>query len=154
MDCAPEEVYDFEHSPLKKVLDNFAVLAEEVVRCHCYYQQHNEKGMQESDTVTPGFFRFVSAAIKDIRVPVFDDFMSHFSRRIFFIQGVRNGLPLAGQVFSDSNKEILETLQSIKNNLLRPLWWSVNTPGFIYNLLLRVQGWVSFLQNLVSKSQE
>ena len=151
MDCAPEEVYDFENSPLKTVLDNFAVLAEEVVRCHCYYQQHNEKGMQESDTVTPGFFRLVSAAIKDIRVPVFDDFMSHFSRRIFFIQGVRNGLPLAGQVFSDSNKEILETLQSIKNNLLRPLWWSVNTPGFIYNLLLRVQGWVSFLQNLVSK---
>ena len=151
MECAPEEVYDFEHSPLKTVLDNFAVLAEEVVRCHCYYQQHDEKGMQESDTVTPGFFRFVSASIKDIRVPVFDDFMSNFSRRIFFIQGVRNGLPLAGQVFSDSSKEILETLQRIKNHLLRPLWWSVNTPGFIYNLLLRVQGWVSFLQNTVSK---
>ena len=151
MHCAPEEVYDFDHSPLKIVLDDFAVLAEEVVRCHCYYQQHDEKGMQESDTVTPGFFRFVSASIKDIRVPVFDDFMSQFSRKIFFIQGVRNGLPLAGQVFSDSNKEILETLQSIKNHLLRPLWWSVNTPGFIYNVLLCARGWVSFLQNLVSK---
>lgn len=149
LQCAADQPYNYEQTPLKAVMDNFAVLAEEVMKCHCYYQQHNPKGVQTTYPTSPAFFASVSETVKAIRVPIFNDELSRFSRRVFFIQGVRNGLPLAGQVFSDSNTETVHTLQNIKNHLLSPLWWSVNTADFMFDCLMWVQNcWMQIIHAL------
>ena len=129
-----DAAYDFERSPLKLVLEDFESLAGEVVNCHCYYQQHDSKGLQTSE-IKPGLYTLMSDTLKDIRIPADPSFISHFSRKIFFIQGVRNGLPLAGQVYADSHSNTIKNLQLINSNLLRPLWWSVNTFQFVYGIL-------------------
>lgn len=132
--CPGDAAYDFEQSPLKLVLEDFANLADEVIHCHCYYQQHNSKGLQTSE-IKPGLHSLMSDTLKDIRIPAIHSFMSHFSRKIFFIQGIRNGLPVAGQVYADSHSNTIRNLQRINSNLLRPLWWSVNTFQFVYRIL-------------------
>ena len=148
--CAPGQNFDFEHAPIKQVLENFAILAEEVIACHCYYQQHDEKGGQRF-VRQPGFFDLLSDTAKEIQVPAFDDFMSHFSRRIFFIQGVRNGLPKAGKVYADSHQETIENLQSINNDLLRPLWWSVNAYSLFYKVMVGAKTVLFFLQDVLQR---
>lgn len=147
--CDADQPYEFDRTRLKQVLDNFSILAEEVTRTHCYYQQHDEKGMQDSHTTKPAFFAGLSAIAKAIQVPAFDTFMSHFARKIFFIQGVRNGLPKAGQVYADSHKETIETLKSIKDNLLRPLWWTVNSFSFVYHLIVNLKAILFQLQEII-----
>ena len=139
MQCPPDQDYQYEESPLKLVMDHFTVLIDEVMKCHCYYQQHTPKGIQTAYTPRPAFFTSVSESVQDIRIPIFDNEISRFARRIFFIQGVRNGLPLAGQVFSDSNTETFNALQNIKHNLLTPLWWSVNVSDFMFDWMIRLQ---------------
>lgn len=151
MQCPVEEAYEFDHSPLKLVLEDFATLAEEVTQCHCYYQQHNSKGLQDSNTTRPRLYEFLSDTVKDIRIPAFDSFMSHFSRKIFFIQGIRNGLPKAGQVYADSHSNTVRNLERVNNNLLRPLWWSVNTYSFIYRMLEGAKTLFFFLKDWIYK---
>lgn len=149
LQCPNDEAYDFEHSPLKSVLDNFAVLAEEIIRCHCYYQQHDEKGVQRSDTTKPGLYESLSDAMKEIRIPAFNSFMSYFSRKIFFVQAVRNGLPKAGEVYADSHANTIKNLERIRDQLLRPLWWSVNAYQFIYQILIGAKNLFLYLKDLM-----
>lgn len=138
----PDEKYDFASSPLKKVLDNFTLISEEVYKCHCYYQQHDAKG-QQTMGVRPKLYNLISNDLKSIRVAADpESFMSRFSRKIFFIQGVRNGLPLAGKVFAESLQKTVKVLQRIKNHLFRPLWWSVNTSYVFYAMVASAKnGW-------------
>lgn len=149
MSCDLSQSYEFERTGLKQVLDNFAIIAEEVTRAHGYYQQHDEKGRQDSYTVPPAFFVNLSETAKEIRVPAFSTFMSHFARKIFFIQGVRNGLPKAGQVYADSHKETIEALKNIKDNLLRPLWWTANSFSFVYHIIVKLTTILFQLQNVL-----
>jgi hypothetical protein len=146
--CPSGQTYDFEHTPVRKVLNNFAILCEEVITCHGYYQQHDEKGMVTAMPKRPAFFACMSDTTKAIQVPVFDDFMSYFSRKIFFIQGVRNGLPQAGQVFADAHQKARETFQRVKDHILRPLWWTVNSPSFLYHMMVNAQYLLYFLLDL------
>lgn len=149
MQSSAGESYEFEHTPLKQVLDNFAILAEEVMQCHCYYEQHDEKGVQNPDTPFPAFFANLSDTAKGIRIPAFDTFMSKRVREIFFFQGVRNGLAKADQVFADSHKETLATLKNIRDNLLRPLWWTVNTYRFVYHVIVGFKTMLFCIQNVL-----
>ncbi|PJD91527.1 MAG: hypothetical protein CK424_06885 [Legionella sp.] len=138
---------DLDHLPLEKVLSDFSHLIEEVMDCHGYYNQHTAKGMQRTN-IAPALLTKMSPQLKDIRVPAFArSFMSHFSRRIFFIQGIRNGLPRASQVSADLNQTTISTLERIKNNILQPLWWRVNASKVLSYVIATGKHIINFVRD-------
>lgn len=148
MQCPADIPYSFEHCPAHCVLNHFAILVEEVMSCHLYYRQHDAKGEQIPNARPPAFLTDASDAVKAMRIPIFNTFLSSFSRKIFFVQGVRNGLPIASQVFADSHQELIHNLYQIKNHLLRPLWWSVNTFSWVYYVLVKLKTIIYVLWDL------
>ncbi len=142
------EVCDSDRFPFEAVLEDFAKLIEEVMDCHGYYNQHTPKGIQDT-AISPALLTKMSPQLKAIRVPAFDGhFMSHFSRKIFFIQGIRNGLPRASRVSADMNKTTISVLQRIKNHILQPLWWGVNASKLFYQVVKLGQFVVSRIRDL------
>jgi hypothetical protein len=62
-------------------------------------------------------------------------FFSGFSRKIFFIQAIRNGLPRCAQINGDSNQSQVKVLERVKPHILRPLWWSTNMSNLGYTIV-------------------
>ncbi|MDX2347057.1 MAG: hypothetical protein QNK11_09330 [Legionella sp.] len=99
----------FNELPLKKTLDNIiADLLEEVVDCNCYYNNHDTKG-EYYPVAKPALNNKISEGLSRIQVGAPRTFLSGFSRKLFFIRGTCNGLPIAGQVNADSNALKAET---------------------------------------------
>lgn len=132
----PEEVenFDIEQSPAKKMIEHMQELFEEVLDCHCYYHQQDRKGLEGRGT-DPKIIARVSEELRDIRVGSDHTFFSGFSRKIFYIQGINNGVTTAGQISADSNQHIVKMLQRVNSHILRPLWWSTNVSNISYSLI-------------------
>ena len=120
--------------PAKKMLDNIKDLIEEVLDCHCHYHQQDRKGLQYGN-VSPKLISKVSPELKDIRIASDYSFFSGFSRKIFYIQGINEGVEAAGQISADSNKHVVAILQRVKSHILRPLWWSTNVSNFSHGFV-------------------
>ena len=125
---------DFDDLPLKKTLDNIGNLLEEILDCQGYYNQHDRKGDQGSN-LNPRLVEKISPELKDIRVDANYSFLSGFSRKIFFIQGIRNGLPASGEINADSNQSRVKIFERINAHILRPLWWGTNASKVSYFII-------------------
>lgn len=121
----PEQCRDLEELPMKKALDLIGDVIEEVLDCQCYFNGHDRKG-KLSDLPPPKLQISDSLKEDQNRVESEPTFMNRFSRKIFFIQGIRNGLPHASGVSADSNEARIKQLERINNHILRPMWWGTN----------------------------
>ncbi len=132
----PEEVntFEIEQLPVKKMMDLLQELFEEVLDCHCYYHQQDRKGLVGGGA-DPKIIDKVSEELRDIRVSGDYDFLSGFSRKIFYIQGINNGIAAAGRVSADSNQHVVKSLQRVNSHILRPLWWGTNVSNFTHSLV-------------------
>ena len=117
---------EFENSPLEQVFRSMVTVMLNIKDIHCYFNQHNDKGLADS-TISSTFLETVSEQMRQIRVAMsYDSHADQLCRRIFFIQGVRNGLPKASKMAEFANKPTIERLQRINQHILRPLWWGNN----------------------------
>lgn len=103
---------------------------ETVINCvndaHCFFEQHNSKGLIRED-YRSNFIEQLSDEVKSHKVCAERyNFFDMFTRRIFFIQGVRNGLPNASAMSAFSAQKTIERLNRINNHILRPMWWANN----------------------------
>ncbi|CEG58446.1 DEAD/DEAH box helicase family protein [Legionella fallonii] len=132
----PEDVKTdaLEKLPARKMMEQIKDLFEEVLDCHCYYHQQDRKGLEGRDT-DPKLINRVSEELRDIRIGSDYNFFSGFSRKIFYIQGIKNGMAAAGQVNADSNQHIVKALQRVNSHILRPLWWGTNVSNFTYSFI-------------------
>ncbi len=135
MQISSHDDIDLEQLPLKKMLDDITALMEEVLNCHCYYNQHNNKG-QQTNNDAPEILTHISAELRDIRVYAEDDsFISHMTRKVFYLQSLVRGLDDAGTISAESNQHIIKELQRVNTHILRPLWWTTNVSNFSYALI-------------------
>lgn len=139
----PEEgkTLDVDQLPMKKMMELLQDLFEEVLDCHCYYHQQDRKGLEGRGT-EPKIINKLSDELRDIRVTSDHSFLSGFSRKIFYIQGINNGIAASGQISADSNQHIVKALQRVNSHILRPLWWSTNVSSVSH-------GFVKFCRNVV-----
>ena len=121
--------FDIDKLPAKKVIENIKDLILEVLDCHCYYNQQDRKGTMGRGT-EPKIINKISPELRDIRISASYGFFDNFSRKIFYIQGIRNGLKAGGEINADSNEHIVKLLQRVKMHILRPLWWGTNVSNF------------------------
>lgn len=119
---------------IKATVELLGQLIEEVIDCQCYYNQHDTKGEQGRGTY-PKLHDKLSAELREIRVDADYSFLSGFSRKVFFIQAIRNGLPRCAAVNGDSNQSQVKHLERVKTHILRPLWWSTNMSNVGYALV-------------------
>ncbi|HVT63132.1 MAG TPA: hypothetical protein VHD33_06580, partial [Legionellaceae bacterium] len=126
--------FDIAHMPFNQTLEHFAILMQEVIDCQCYYNQHDPKG-EYCASFNASLYSKISSSMRNIYVSFDDSFMGHFSRKIFFLQGLRNGFPKAGEVSRDANKNKISILQRINKHILNPLWWTINSSKFSYYLI-------------------
>ncbi|TAL66133.1 MAG: DEAD/DEAH box helicase, partial [Legionella sp.] len=141
-----ESGMDFEKLPLAQTIKLMADLLEDIANCHGHYNQHDIKGAQGSQKPAK-LLEHVSPNLRSQKVEASDSFFSGFSRKIFFIQAVRNGLPTVSQVNGDSSAIRLKHLERVKDHILRPLWWTNNTSGFGYRLVKAGRDFVYAVQN-------
>lgn len=120
--------------PIRKTVELLADLIKEVIDCQCYYNQHDSKGEQTS-SIKPKLYDKLSPELHDIRVDSNYSFFSEFSRKVFFIQAIRNGLPRCAQVNGDSNQNQIKVLERVKAHILRPLWWGTNMSNLGYTIV-------------------
>ena len=120
-----DQDFDFDKLPIKKVVDDIEALINEVLNCHCTYNDHDTKGYEGR---APGFALSskISEELSNMKIEAGRNFFSEFARKVFYIQGIRNGLNAAGEVNADSNQHVVKLLQRVKTHILRPLWWSTN----------------------------
>ena len=105
----------------------------EILDCHCFYNNHDSHG-QQFNVPQPKLFNYLSDHIKDTKVNAVQyGFFSNFSRRIFFIQGIRNGLPNASKLACFAGDKTIKRLQRINAHILKPLWWSTNLSSISRN---------------------
>jgi hypothetical protein len=121
----PETASSIDDLPLKKTISLMANLFEEVLDCQCYYNQQDRKG-DTYPKASPKLLNVVSQKAKQIYVEHTYSFFSSFSRKIFFIQAIRNGLPECSQINADANQSRAKVLERVKLHILRPLWWGTN----------------------------
>lgn len=132
----PEESsdFDFEQLPAKQMLDTITDLIEEVLDCHCYYNDQDRKGSIGTGQ-QPKLRAKISNQLADMQISSDYSLLSGFSRKGFYIHGITQGLSAGGEVSADANKHIAAVLQRVKSHILRPIWWSTNvsqiTHGFI-----------------------
>ncbi len=132
----PEEAntFEIEQLPVKRMMELLQELFEEVLDCHCYYHQQDRKGLVRRGA-NPKIIDKVSEELRDIRVAGDYGFLSAFSRKVFYIQGINNGIAAAGQISADSNQHIVKSLQRVNSHILRPLWWGTNVSNFSHSLI-------------------
>ncbi|WED42851.1 DEAD/DEAH box helicase family protein [Legionella cardiaca] len=120
--------------PIRKTVELLGNLIQEVLDCQCMYNQHDNKGDQRS-SITPKLYDKLSPELRNINVDASYSFFSGFSRKIFFIQAIRNGLPRCAQVSGDSNQSQVKVLERVKTHILRPLWWGTNMSNIGYAIV-------------------
>jgi hypothetical protein len=147
--------FDFKQLPIINTVTTLKQLIEEVIDCHAYYNNHDKRGNQTSSH-HPKLLPYMSKTLQEIRVPEDRSFFSHFSRKIFFIQAIRNGLEPSGKISADSHRSQIKILNRINTHILRPLWWSNNVTTIEYYLIklgrdiaFGLKSFGFFLQNLV-----
>jgi len=124
---------NFDNTALANTMTLAANVFEELLNCHCYYNQCNNQGRQESAEMpevvipNPNILDKLSAHIKQIRVKAINDsFASNSARLIFFTKGISNGLPKASRLAGFSSLATIKRLKRINSQILKPLWWSIN----------------------------
>ena len=124
------------NSVLQETMEMVHLLTEEVMRCHCYYNQHQTNGLQYPDVDKPKLWPKLSKRVRGIRVDANPEgYWSYFSRRVFFVQGIRQGLPKASSLSHENSKPTIKRLRRVQAHILRPLWWSSNISRASYLLL-------------------
>lgn len=123
----PKNADDLEQIPLKDMLDLLKKLFTEVSDCHCFFNHQDLKGNISWDK-RPKIYGKLSEDFKELKVDASYTFLNSFSRKVFFIQGVRNGLPIAGEINAESNRERRKELERVRNHLLSAAWWGTNSP--------------------------
>lgn len=127
---------DLKNTRIANITSSLSQVLLEVKNIHCYYNQHNEKGMMFEEPFDTAFIQRLSQQIKSSRVSLDpDSFMSVMSRRLFFVQGIRNGLPKACAISHENAKPKIQRLQNIRNHILQPLWWGSKLSNLGSNLL-------------------
>lgn len=123
----PKDKQLIDDLPFKITIDLVANVLEEILECQCYFNQQDQKGnLNWGDRNNSSLAKDISPGLQQSRVDNEWGFWNSFSRKIFFIQGIRNGLPDSAAVQGEANQERIKRLQAINDNLLRPLWWSTN----------------------------
>ncbi len=123
----PKEMakFDFEQLPVNKMLTLVMQLTEEVLDCHCYYNQHNRKG-GSANPKEPKLKGKLSPDLVSMIISAKDSFFTEFARKGFYIHGINRGLSAAGNVSAAANQHKIELLQRVNEHVLRPIWWTAN----------------------------
>ncbi len=149
------QAFDFDDLPAKKMLDTITSLVEEVLDCHCHYNDQDRKGSVMGDhppklnsKISPDLSRMIiESGYSDIGA---------FARKGFYIHGITQGLEAGGEISADSNKHIIKVLQRVQSHILRPLWWSSNASDFGHAFVKGcrdltqaiVSGWYGFVNGI------
>jgi hypothetical protein len=121
--------FDFDQLPAKKMLDTITSLVEEVLDCHCHYNDQDRKGSIGGDQ-RPKLGAKISPELSKMHIEAAHSFLSGFSRKGFYIHGITQGLAAGGEISADSNKHVVKVLERVQSHILRPLWWSSNVSDF------------------------
>ena len=132
----PETVedFDYEQLPAKKMIKNLADLIGEVLDCHCHYNQQGRTG-DPGRADKPRLIDKMSRELSEMNIFGDHSFFNGFSRKMFYIQGIRKGIDAAGEVSADSNHHMVKILQRVKAHILRPLWWSTNVSKLTHSFI-------------------
>ncbi|WP_298622423.1 DEAD/DEAH box helicase family protein [uncultured Legionella sp.] len=123
--------FDFDQLPAKKMLDTITSLIEEVLDCHCHYNDQDRKGSIGCDH-KPKLEGKISSQLSEMIIKSEYGFFGRFSRKGFYIHGLTQGLAAGGEISAESIKHITKVLQRVKSHILRPLWWSSNGSNLMH----------------------
>lgn len=126
--------FDFDKLPAKKMLDTITSLVEEVLDCHCHYNDQDRKGSIGGGQ-RPKLDAKISDKLSKTHIEASYSFLSGFSRKGFYIHGITQGLAAGGEISADANKHITKVLQRVQSHILRPLWWSSNVSDFTHSFI-------------------
>lgn len=119
-------------------LDSLAKVTEEILDCHCYFNYHDRTGVvkdKEKESELPKPNLPICAALKAIHVDEDHSDFSKTANKIFFIQGLRNGLAQKSRVNADANQHIAKVLQRVNKHILNPLWWTIDRFSVTHTLI-------------------
>ena len=136
-----------EEPPALKMLELLKKVIEEVLDCHCHYNQHDHKG-NELDIPVPKLLAKLSPSVSEITIPQGNSFFSRFSRKIFFIHAVSTSIPKVAEINAEAHKNQRETLERVKSHILSPLWWTNNTSHFKFSIIRASQNFAHGLQEV------
>lgn len=143
-----EESLDFAKLPIQTIWENLSKVTDEIMDCHCYYNQHDHHGNRiksktekeiwrpvEKKSPKPALLKQMSKELRGIKVDAPDSTLSNLSREMFYVQGLRKGLAEGSKISADSNKHLIRVIERVKYHILRPLWWSVNVSKLSYAII-------------------
>lgn len=109
---------------LTKVIELSTKIISEIINCHCYYNQHDKKGVCATDTDF-ALKDKLSVDLSEVKINFNHTFMDEFARRIFFFKAIKNSTSRCSDISADSNRAKVKDFTRIKKHILSPMWWSV-----------------------------
>lgn len=114
----------------KKVMDKIADIADEIITCHSYYNNHDKKGTVYGANMKLGaLVSKISPCIENIQVEITESYFSGLSRKVFFIHALGKALPTSFKIESESYAAKVRALDKVYAQVLRPIWWGLTFPN-------------------------
>lgn len=127
LDDEKENIEDaFKNTRLVDVIDTIKDLFEELIDVQGNYHGMSSKGEQTGHGKSKLSNYITDDRLTGIQTHTDHNFVSFISRKIFYLQGLRKGLPDAGDISAFGNRDLTNHLKRIKEDIIKPLWWSSN----------------------------
>ncbi len=120
----------FKNTKLVDVIDTIKDLFEELIDTQGNYHSMTSKGEETSYQKSKLSSYITHDKLSNIQTHADRTFLSGISRKLFYLQGLRQGLPDAGEISAFGNRDLTNHLKRIKDNIIRPLWWSSRNTAF------------------------
>lgn len=127
-----EEESSFQNLPFKSLIHIMMALQNQILILVCNYNGHNEFG-ELKDKKAP-----ILPLPEEFKSELEGDF-AEFVTQVFFLQGLRLGLPKSTEVSAASNQQKIIDLARIHSHILRPIWWGSNLSNVGYAFIRTCQ---------------
>lgn len=138
----PLEYNNFDDLPLTKVFEVVFNIHQEMIKCHCHFNQHGMRGERINDdnsenkpglinaiAIQPKIYSQLSPNVQKIWMNR-DSAILSMSRRLFYLRSLQQGFAETNELHERNHATEIKHIQRIKDHILEPVRERVGAPLF------------------------
>lgn len=112
--------------PLNRMIETIANLAKDMIETQAHFHNMSAKGEQYGNADSKLIHFMGNHEMAELQTRTDGKGMEPRARKMFYLDGVRKGLPDAAKVSAFGSRKRLAHLKRVRNHVLTPLLWSSN----------------------------
>lgn len=134
-----QEYDNFDQLPLIQLVEVIGNIYQEIIKCHCYFNQHGMRGEVVDDKnidiphvnlnkITPKIYNLLSGKIRQIKTDIEQHTdekngtnMENLSRVTLYLRGLQKSFPEANRLHRYNHAEEIRHLKRVRDHVLEPI---------------------------------